>query len=160
MPRPPLSVSDNMRFQERVWLARRIGWGLLACVMVLALAGAFGHGAVSAAREQAATLNVEYERMQRRGAKTHFVLTLPKQTEDEVWLRFGPAFHDIYEIESVQPPPMRSHIGRDGLSLYFDTFDPDDLRVVIRARPRRFGAVTAEVVRPPTALQLPVFIFP
>jgi hypothetical protein len=160
MPRPPLSVSDNMRFQERAWLARRIGWGLLAGAIAFALAGGFGNGAVSAARQQADTVGVDYERFQRRGAKTHFVLHIPKRAEDEVWLRFGPAFQDIYEIEAVQPPPTRSHIGRDGLSLYFDSYEAGDLRVVVRARPRRFGVVTPEIVRPPATLQIPALIFP
>jgi hypothetical protein len=162
MQRPALPVSEDMRFQERSWLIRRGGWVLLAIFILLALAGVFSKGILSIAKaeREGVALSVDYERFQRRDAATHFTIRLPKQTEDEIWLRLGPAFQRAYDIEAVQPPPARSNVGGSGLNLFFDAFDQADLNVVIRARPKRFGAVTVEFARLPGSLQMPVLIYP
>lgn len=135
---------------------------LLAIFVLAALGGVFSKGILSTAKAErdGVPLTADYERFQRRGAHTHFVINAPKQTEDEVWLRLGRAFQQTYEIEAIQPPPVRSTTGSSGINLFFDAYDQDDMRIVIRARPRRFGAVTAEIARPPGALQLPVLVFP
>jgi hypothetical protein len=162
MQRPMLPVSEDMRFQERSWLIKRLGCALLAVFVLLALAGVFSNGFLSAARaeREGAPLSVDYERFQRRNAPTYFTIQVPKQTEDEIWLRLGQAFQNAYDIEAVQPPPVRSNIGSSGLSLFFDAYDQNDLNIVIRARPRRFGTVTVEIARLPGSLQMPVLIYP
>jgi hypothetical protein len=162
MQRPSLPVREDMPFQERAWTARRVGQALLAVFILLALAGVFSRGFLSAAKAQrdGAALSADYERFQRRGAHTLFVIHLPKQTEDEVWLRLGPAFQQTYEIEAIQPTPVRSQTSSNGISLFFDAYDQGDMQVVMRARPRRFGTVNVEIARLPGAIQLPVLIFP
>jgi hypothetical protein len=151
-----------MRFQERSWLTQRIGWALLAVFVILALSGVFSRGVFSATRaeREGVPLTAEYERFQRRSAQTHFTIRAPRQTEDEVWLRLGRAFQDNYEIESIQPPPVRSNTGGSGINLFFDSYDQGDLEIVIRARPRRFGMITVDVTRLPDTLQLPLLIYP
>jgi hypothetical protein len=151
-----------MRFQERAWLIKRAGCVLLAILILLALAGVFSNGLLSAATAErdGVPLSVGYERFQRRNAPTHFTIKVPRQTEDEVWLRFGPAFQHAYDIEAVQPPPVRSNFGNAGLSLFFDAYDQSDLNVVIRARPKRVGAINVEIARLPGSLQMPVLIYP
>ena len=160
--RSRLPIGEDMRFQERAWLAVRVGWVLLAAVILLALLGIFSGGIMSAAKAErdGTALSVDYERFQRRSTQTHFRLHVPKQTEDEIWLRFGRAFQDTYEIEAVQPQPLRSHISSTGISLFFDADDQDDLNIVVRVRPRRFGMVNIEIARQPGLLQMPVLIYP
>jgi len=162
MQRPLPPVSEDMRFQERCWLARRIGIGLLAIFILLALSGAFSRGFLSSARaeREGVPLSADYERFQRRNAQTHFAIQIPRQTEDEIWLRLGRVFHETYEIEAIQPAPVRSNTGSNGINLFFDSYDQDDVQVVIRARPRHFGAVTIEIARLPGQLQMPVLIYP
>lgn len=162
MQRSPLPVSEDMRFQERSWLARRVGWSLLAVFILLALFGAFSKGILSAARaeREGVPLSADYDRFQRRSTQTHFAIQVPKQTEDEIWLRLGRVFQDTYEIEAIQPPPVRSNTGNNGISLFFDAYDQGDMQIVIRARPRRFGAVTVEIARLPGTLRMPVLIYP
>lgn len=157
-----LPISEDMRLQERSWLAERIGGSLLALFIVLALLGVFSNGVLSAAKAERDTvaLSVDYERFQRRSAQTHFAIQARKQTEDEIWLRLGRAFQDTYEIESVRPQPVRSNTASNGINLFFDSYEQGDLNIVIRARPRRFGAVTVEIARLPGSLQIPVLIYP
>lgn len=161
MQRPPLPVREDMRFQEKSWLAQRIGWLLLAVFIGLAISGVLSRGVLSGAdaRREGVALTAEYERFQRRSAVTYFTLHVPRQSEDEIWLQLGRAFQDTYEIESIQPPPARSNTS-GGINLFFDAYDQGDLDIVIRARPRRFGAMTLDISRSSGRLQFPVLIFP
>lgn len=162
MQRVPLPVSEDMRLHERAWLARTIGGFLVAAFVLLALAGVFSRGVLSAAKaeREGLSLSVDYERFQRRNTQTSFVIHVPKQAEDEVWLRFGRTFQDTYEIEAVQPAPVRRTTGNNGINLFFDAYDQGDMQIVVRARPRRFGTLTADIARMSGALQLPVLIYP
>jgi hypothetical protein len=162
MQRPSLPVSEDMRFQERSWLIKRAGWSLLALFILLALSGFFSNGTLSVAKaeREGVPLSADYERFQRRSARTQFAIHIPKPSEDEIWLRLGRVFQETYEIEAVQPPPARSNIGDNGINLFFDSYDRGDMEISIRARPRRFGAVTVEITRPPGLLQMPVLIYP
>jgi hypothetical protein len=151
-----------MRFQERSWLAERIGWGLLAIFVGLASLGVFSNGALSAAKaeREGVPLSVDYERFQRKSALTRFAVHMPRQTEDEIWLRFSRSFQDTYEVESVQPQPLRSNAGINGINLFFDASEQGALTVIIWARPRHFGRINLEVARLPSMLQFPVLIYP
>jgi hypothetical protein len=40
-------VQEHMRFQHRTWLIERIGWFVLAFIVLLALLGLFGSGFLS-----------------------------------------------------------------------------------------------------------------
>jgi hypothetical protein len=162
MQRVSLPVSEDMRFQERSWLLKRVGRSLLAIFVLLALCGAFSNGVLSiaTAEREGVPLTADYERFQRRSAQTHFAIRIPKPTEDEIWLRLGRVFQETYEIEAVQPVPVRSNTGDNGINLFFDAYDQGDMQILIRARPRRFGAVTIEITKPPGLLQMPVLIYP
>jgi len=150
-----------MRFQERSWRVRHAGSILLAIFILLGLSGVFSRGVLSAARAErdGLQLSADYERFQRRGAQTQFALQIPKQPEDEIWLRLGPAFQDTYDIEAIQPPPARSDTRGNGINLYFEATDAD-IQITIRARPRRFGAVNVDIARYTDTLQVPVLIYP
>jgi hypothetical protein len=162
MQRASLPVSEDMRFHERSWLLERAGLGLLTAFILLALCGVFSNGVLSVAKaeREGVLLTADYERFQRRSAQTHFAIQIPRPTGDEIWLRLGRVFQETYEIEAVQPEPARSNVADNGINLFFDTFDRDDMQIVIRARPRRFGAVLVEITRPPGLLQMPVLIYP
>lgn len=159
---PPRPVHEDMRFHERRWFVRRAGLCLLAIFILLALSGLLAKGVLSAAKaeREGVSLAAYYERFQRRNVQTQFAIQFPKQTEDEIWLRLGRAFQDTYDIEAILPPPARSTSGHNGINLFFDAYDREHMEIVIRARPRRFGAASVEIARLPGALQFPVFIYP
>jgi hypothetical protein len=39
-----LVIEQDLRFQRRTWVAQRVGWGVIACVLVAALLGLLGSG--------------------------------------------------------------------------------------------------------------------
>lgn len=157
-----LPIHEDMRFQTRSWMAERIGWGILILFVVLALLGVFSNGVLSSARaeREGVPLTIDYERFQRKTALTRFAIHLPRQGQDEIWLQFNRALQATYEVESIQPPPARATTNASGIGLFFDTYDGEDLLVVIWARPRHFGAVTLEVTRVPQTLPISILIYP
>lgn len=162
MQRPSLPVSEDMRFQERSWIAERIGWCLLAIFVALAFLGVFSNGILSSARAQrdGVPMTVDYERFQRKTALTHFAIHLPRQNQDEIWLQFNRALQETYEIESIQPQPARASTTASGVGLFFEAYDGEDLMVMIWARPRQFGLVKLEVTRVPQTLPISILIYP
>ena len=155
-------VREDMRFQRATWTVERVFWALLALVPLAALAGLFSHGPLSHKTAEAAnaSLSVDYERFQRVTVQSRFVVRIRSGATDEVRLRLSPSFQRNYDIQSMQPEPVRSSAGGDGLELYFHPAN-DDLTAVIWATPRDFGRL---MLRAETDLSgpvdIPVLIYP
>ena len=160
--RPRRPVYEDMHFQEISWTLQRIGWVVLALIAVLALTGVFSHGYFSnaVARQDGLPLNVNYERFQRMSALHRFDVTMPPGAEDDIRLTFNKAFTDLYEIDSIQPQPLRSNASAGGIVLTFDWPERGNFNTVIWARPRNFGHVPLEIGTPRGSLTLPVLVYP
>jgi hypothetical protein len=131
-------VHEDPAFQARTWAAQRAAWALFVIIPVLGLSGLFAHGVLS---EQTAgdgrALSIDYQRFQRVTDLSRFVVHIAPAQAPE--LRLSASFHEIYEIESIQPQPAHSTASADGLHLNFTPTSGGPLVAVIWARPRRFG---------------------
>jgi hypothetical protein len=67
-----MEVNADIEFQRRVWRVQRIGWLIIAAVIVAALLGVFGGGPLSRAAVQGDGLRLEYERFARLQQSTRF----------------------------------------------------------------------------------------
>jgi hypothetical protein len=156
-------IAEDMRFQQASWIAERVGWVILAAIALLALAGVFSEGYLShqVLRQAATPMTIEYERFQRAGVLTRFLMQVREMVGDEVRLKIGNSFQDAYEVDSIVPRPIRTSAGPDGLDLHFERPEFGDLTVVTWARPRRLGLVdlTTATDRGET-LKFPVMIYP
>jgi hypothetical protein len=156
-------VREDMRFQYAFWIAERVAWTMLALVPVVALSGIFAHGVLSEriAGGTDAPLRVEYERFQRQSALSHFVARIAPAGAPEVTLRLSPAFQRAFEVESIQPQPLRSSAGSQGLELVFHAPPAGDLVAAIWARPREFGFLRLKAESGGGgAVDFPVLIYP
>jgi len=65
-----LDINQDLAFQRRSWSLQRIGWGLIALVLIAALLGLFGHGPLSEATTDDPSLPIRlaYERFGRFGS--------------------------------------------------------------------------------------------
>lgn len=155
-------VREDMRFQNAVWRIERVTWVLLALVPLAALVGIFSQGPLSEKTAQApnSALSLEYEHFQRMTVLSRFVVRIPAARSDEVRLRLSPSFQQVYEIQSMQPEPVRSSAGAAGLDLFFRPVE-GDLAAVIWATPRNFGLVNLRAETDSGgAIEIPIFIYP
>jgi hypothetical protein len=150
--KPPFP--EDMKLQSRVWRAERIGWIVMALLVLAGLFGTFSHGLLSntMAASGDGNLSVDYERFSHKTARTQFVISLPRasqetrqETRQDTRILLSPAFQRSYDIEVLYPLPTNSSAGAAGLELAFARSVAGDLTVHIAARPKRFGIASLSV---------------
>ena len=154
---------EDMPFQLRSWRAERIGWAVMALLLVAGLIGVFFHGPVSYAVGKSVDgyLAIEYERFAHKTALTHFVIRVSPPVPDQVLVRLSPAFASTHDTDSVEPRPIRSSGGSYGLEFVFARSAAGDLAIHIAARPKRFGFMSLHVeVEGRGAVNIGQFIYP
>lgn len=139
-----LEVDQDLAFQRRSWVVQRVGWGLMALVVLAAVAGLLGSGPLSNARaEVPGLMTLEYHRFARLDTGETLRLSLrPAATAgDTVRLSLTQAFLGAVRIETVQPPPARVEVGDGRLVYVFPVAEPRVPMVVTFAyQPREVGA--------------------
>lgn len=113
MERRALEIDDNPAFQQRDWRAQRIGWGVLAVVVLGAFLGFFGQGGLLGDVETMSTdrtIYVRYERFVHRAApsRIEFRLAAGLASNDgqvRLWLDRG--YMESLSIEEIQPEPTQ-----------------------------------------------------
>jgi hypothetical protein len=156
-------VKEDLRSQRTTWLMQRVMWVLLALVPLAAITGVFAHGIFSdkIARTPNGSLIVEYERFQRQSVQWRLLIRVADAQTDEVRLRLNSAFHQAYEVQSMQPAPLRSRADPDGLELFFRRPESGELVVVIWNVPRQFGSLQLMAQTDTSGpVEFPVFIYP
>ena len=154
-------VREDMRFQRRSWAFERAGWLLLALVALAGLSGVFGNGPASWAHAGAGPLTVSYERFQRATRTSAFVFDVAHQGNGDVTLHLGAPFQRDFEVTSIQPPPLRSRTGPDGMDLTFAAGGGGTSRVVIWAQARGYGlSAVAAAATGGAPAELRIFIYP
>jgi hypothetical protein len=131
---------EDMAQQCREWRTERIGWVIMALLVLAALLGLFARGPLSESTIASSdgALRVDYERFGHKTARTQFVITLARAPQD-TRIRLSPSFLQTYDIEVLYPVPLRSASGAAGLELVFAPSATGDLTVHVAGRPNRFG---------------------
>jgi hypothetical protein len=156
-------IREDMQFQQRSWLLERIGWAVLTLVALAARGGIFFHGPASYTRARNAdnSLAVQYERFAHKTTLTYFTIRATAPIASELMIRLSPAFADVHDIESIQPPALRRSSGTYGLDLVFPRSAAGDIAVHIAARPKRFGVMSLLVeAEGRSSLNLKQLIYP
>lgn len=136
-------VHEDMRFQKRSWLVERVGWIVLTAIAVAGLTGLGGNGPASWAHASAGPLSVSYERFQRATRTAAFVFDLTPASNEST-LHLDPPFQRNFEYTSIQPAPVRSRIGPNGIDFTFAAAQGGPGRVVIWAQARHYGLSTVK----------------
>jgi hypothetical protein len=117
-------VDEDLRFQKRQWLAERIGWTVMAALLVGAAAGLFG-GAGPLARATAASadgaVGVEYARFARHHAPTTLDVNLAHvPAAGQIRIRVSKDYLDAMEVRSILPHPATSALAEKQYVFVFD----------------------------------------
>jgi hypothetical protein len=145
-----LDSSQHIKQQRREWLVERIGWGLIACIILAALLGGLGFGPLSS-RDAASgdgSLRASFYAIERAQAGTK--LELWREPDDgaakEFDLAISRTFLDEVTLESLVPEPTK--VAADGDHIVF-TFSENDLtrggKIVCRYKHNHCGVVKYEI---------------
>ena len=156
-------VQENMAFQKKNWVAQRIGWGLLALIVVLALLGLFSDGPLSQARAVSAdgSLQVEYQRFLKHGAESDLrIIAATAAPQGEISITMDRALADSMSVEYLMPLPQASSGGAQGLQLTYAAPEREPAILALKIRPDSFGRVRGRVSFADQSVVLNQFIYP
>jgi hypothetical protein len=155
-------VREHMRLQYAFWACERAMWVAMAIILVLALSGALARGALShsTVADPSQRLSLTYERFQRATVVSRYVAKISASNVGEVGLRLGPSFHDKFQIADIEPRPVRSSAGPQGLELVFAPPAAGELAVVIWAQPRSFGMFDFAAAAGEASVALSILVYP
>jgi len=140
----PLELDEDLPFQRRERVARRIGTTALCGFLVAAALGLFGSGPLSSgtARTSDGTLTAQYERFTRVQASTvlHFVVQHREQDKPVV-LRINSEFAQQIQIEQILPEPFSvASAGDHYLFEIASDAAQGPANIVVRYRPESLGS--------------------
>jgi hypothetical protein len=129
---------------------QRFAWGVMALLVALTMAGAFGGGWLAQARVASADarLHIDYDRLARADAPTQLRLSIRPSPADrgEVELTFPSQYLEQMQVETIVPPPLRARSGSRGITYAFGVAtEGAPAVVVLTLMPRRAGWVDASV---------------
>lgn len=145
-------IVDGHGAQERVWVASRVAWTIMALVLLLAAAGLFGDGPLAHRRATAPddSFSVQYERFQRRDATTQMILRAAGRDADgAVRICLERGFTTDWRVVRTLPAAVREVGTDDGVCLHFPVgagLGPPP-PVTITAQPRAMSYATRGSLR-------------
>jgi hypothetical protein len=140
-----LELDQDLDFEQRSWTVERVGWAILAVVLLAALVGLLGPGPLSRTivGEQGGPLWLEYSRFGRFKApltlRIHFAPNASQQEGVRVWL--SRSYVEGVQIEQVTPPPAQVEAGPEQLTFVFPVSE------LSRATAVTFSLKTAQIGR-------------
>ena len=110
-------MSDDRRYQERLWTAERWAWGFFVLFTLAALLGATGAGG-PLSRHQAVTAagEIDLPRVARWQTPDHLAVRFA--TGGAHTLLLSPQFSRAFQVEAIRPQPERVASGPDGQTVH------------------------------------------
>lgn len=151
--RGEFQINEDRRFQEKTWLAQRVGWTIFVALLIAASLGAFGSGLLgrTTAGTPADGFWVEYEPVARLTGPTEVTVHVDSRRVSgrQVHLVLGGDYPDAAEIQSLLPWPAGGGARPDGVVLTFDAHDgAGELKFVLHLKFNRIGAVDGRLGMP------------
>jgi hypothetical protein len=161
-----LEVAQDLEFQRRSWTVQRIGWVVMALVIVAALLGLFGPGPLSSATagEQGGALWAEYRRFGRYASpstlRIHLGTGAARDGEARVWL--SREYLEGVRIQHITPEPDSVEAGLDRITYAFRVAEPGQpVAVTFHLELQQIGPTTGRVGLPDgPSLTFSQFVYP
>jgi hypothetical protein len=170
MPQPKwvgsLEIGQELDFQRQEWRVQRIGWVVMALIVLAGLLGLTGNGVLARATvsDPAELLRLEYARLDRVQTPTTLTVLIAGDAvvaeQVEVWV--DREYLRGILIETIVPEPQEVRSAADGLLYVFAVDEPEEpLTVSFDVRHTGFGAKSGRValVDGP-ALDFGQFVYP
>ena len=145
-----LVIEQDLRFQQRMWVVQRVGWGVIACVLVAALLGLLGSGPLASRTLESSQggFRLEYERFLRHHAPTrlHLLVHLKGQPRQEVRVWCDHTLIEHFEVTQIVPPPVKVETTAGSLTYIFPLTDQvDQLVIMFSLEPEIFGLLSSRI---------------
>ena len=145
-----LVIEQDLRFQQRMWDVQRVGWGVIACVLVVALLGLLGSGPLASRTVDSpqGRFRLEYQRFlrQRTPTRIHLFVYLKDQPQQEVRVWCDHTLIEHFEIRQIVPPPAKVETATGSLTYIFPiTNQIEQLLIIFSLEPEIFGLLSGRI---------------
>ena len=144
-----LEIKQDLRYQRRMWALQRIGWAVMALIVLVGLVGVFGAGPLSSAtagKEEAPLFVEEYERFARFMLPTTLRVRLDPMGQGEAPLWLDRGYLESVRPQTVTPEPDSVEAGPDGFTYVFKVNDPNrPIVVTFDLQPETIGRLEGRV---------------
>jgi hypothetical protein len=140
--------SAVMRHHRAAWRVERVGWALVAAILVATLFGAFGDGPLSRAASGSQAFRVEYDRLLRASAPAELKVRAGSAAAQGglLRLRIARSLVDRMEFDSIVPQPLRQVAGPGYTEFVFPVAGGGGaVDINVRYRPATFGRQSGAV---------------
>lgn len=157
-------IDEDLRFQRGAWLVERMGWSVMAVIVLAAFAGMFGGPTTSQeVRDGSGRLRIDYQHFQRHLDPSVVRLTVDTQGQSIFELTIDKSLTQEFEIRSVIPQPIETQAHDGGLLMKFaassENNAPAEIVIMgIPNTPGRFKGGIALLGESPAALD--IFVYP
>jgi hypothetical protein len=164
-----LEINENMTYQRRDWVAQRVGWVVMAAIVIAGFLGLFGGAGLmssaTAGSQEAPIAVEEYHRFVRYGEPTTLRVHLDAQagTGGEVRMWLNRKYLESIQLQSVTPQPDREVAGPERVIYVFDVAtDPEEpTAITFNFQPDKIGPLKAEVgIEGGMSLSFGQFVYP
>jgi hypothetical protein len=157
-------IEEDLRFQNVTWIAERLGWLVMAAVVLAALLGLFGGpSAKTEVRDASGRVQVEYQRFQRLLAPSGMKITLDAKTDPIVDVVVDEGLAGAFELRTVSPQPLESLAHEGGVLLRFAVTSENraPVQIVLMGVPGKAGRVRGGIgLLGEQPAQLSIFVYP
>jgi hypothetical protein len=116
-----LQLDTDDSFQRNEWRIQRVGWFVWILVIVAGFIGLLGSGPMSQAKMAATdgSLTILYDRYLHYHQPTQLTLVVSEIAEEELQVKFDRALLDRFQVERIEPEPLKAVLLDDGVIYTF-----------------------------------------
>jgi hypothetical protein len=143
-------LEQDLHFQHRTWTIQRLGWGVIALILLGACLGLFGHGPFSetTARDPTVPLSLDYERFGRYQSEMTLRLHVHggavSQGAVRIW--FSGDYLSKVHIEHIMPTPETAEISPTGMTYVFRQTRPElPADIIVDLQAQTIGVISGQI---------------
>ena len=153
---PTFDVHEDRPWQESWWVVQRVGWAIMALIILAALVGLTGKGGpLASATAHAAGATIDYPRITRWKSDDQLTVRLPVSASGDVDVELSKAFGELFSIRSVEPEPSEVKATASGQRFTFEVGDGPGERLIVfgihAENPTALQTVRAQIANAPPA---------
>jgi len=158
-----LEIDQDMRFQQRMWVLQRLGWGVMACIIIAALLGLLGSGPLASRTLDSPQhgFRLEYQRFLRHRAPTRLLLQVKSNPREEVQVWYDRALIEHFIVTQIVPVPIRVEANAGRLTYTFRIADQEEpFLITFFLEPGTFGSLLGHIGIEHDSLYFQQFVYP
>jgi hypothetical protein len=163
-PDRDLEIEQHDAFQRREWRVERVGWVLLALLLLAGLSGLLGPGPLSWATAGTSSdpVRVEYQRVTHHEADDAVTLGFsPDAVEDgAVTVELTGSWVGAVDIQGISPEPGEQRATPGGVVLEIPVERSGDVEVTISFRPQEYGRLALMAAVGDSSVSLTQLVLP